>query len=62
MNQPTKEQLKEALEFVMEAMVSYTNSLDKVVRKPFAAAVQHHMQVIAMSTQQEPDKKETKKT
>lgn len=61
MNKPTKEQLKEALEFVMETMVCYTNSLDKVVRKPFAASVQQHMQVIVMSCQEEPDKKEVKK-
>lgn len=58
MNRPTKEQLKEALEFAMECLVNYTNSMDKVVRKPFAGAVQQHMQVIAICTQQEPEKNE----
>ena len=53
MSRPTPQELKEAMEFIAETLVAYTNKLDQVARKPFSMAVQKHLHTMALATQQE---------
>jgi hypothetical protein len=57
---PTPAQLKEAIEFIANTISSYTNTLDQVVRHPFAEHAGKHMQTLILATQEEPKVKEKK--
>jgi len=53
--------LKEALNFMAEAIASYVNTLDPVARKPVADVASIHMRTIVAATQDEPEKEGKKK-
>jgi hypothetical protein len=61
MNRPSPAELKESLDFVAQTIAAYANTLDQVVRKPFAEHAGVHVQRIVQSTQQEPVKEKEKK-
>ena len=58
---PTPAQLQEAVEFIANSISSYTNTLDMVVRKPYAEHAGRHMQTIMLATQEEPKKDKEEK-
>jgi hypothetical protein len=60
MNKPTPKELQESIEFIANSISSYTNSLDVVVRKPYAEHAGLHMQRLIIATQEAP-KEEQKK-
>jgi hypothetical protein len=61
MIKPTPKELQESIEFIANSISSYTNSLDAVVRKPYAEHAGRHMQTLIMATQEEPPKEKEKK-
>jgi hypothetical protein len=61
MNKPTPKELQESIEFIANSISSYTNSLDVVVRKPYAEHAGLHMQRLIIATQEEPPKKAKEK-